>query len=178
MDVLAHSLWTNIMYKTIPTTRGNKKLTLWGIAFGVLPDLFSFVPIFAYGIYASLFMDKSFFSGAPGSDVPFYNYASESYNYTHSLIIWLAVTLIVWAILKKFPFVLLGWALHIVIDIFSHTDEYFPTPFLFPLSHFKVSIISWGHPVFMAINYALLVILYIFVIPKLKKRNNNNIVPN
>jgi hypothetical protein len=172
MDVLAHGLWTNIMYKVIPQTRSNKKITLWGIVFGILPDFLSFGPVIAYTIFAWIFLSQPFLSEPPGPDLPFYGFAEVMYNYTHSLVVWIAVSAIVWAILKKFPWIFLGWVLHILIDIFSHTDAYFATPFLFPLSDFKVSIISWAHPVFILINYGLLLILYFFVIPKLTKQTS------
>ncbi|HYE22547.1 MAG TPA: metal-dependent hydrolase, partial [Verrucomicrobiae bacterium] len=145
MDVLAHGLWTNIMYKVIPQTRNNCRTTLWGIAFGVLPDLVSFAPFFLYYLYRILFTGQKFIFGPPAfPDNPLFKYASESYNYTHSFVIWLAVAVVVWLFLKRFPWILLGWALHIFIDIFTHTEEFFATPFLFPLSDFKVSVISWG----------------------------------
>jgi hypothetical protein len=172
MDVFAHGLWTNIMYKAIPATRSSKKITYWGIAFGILPDLFSFVPVFIYAIYASIFRGQAFLAGPPDSSNPFFNYAAESYNYTHSAVIWVFVLFIVWAIIKKFPWILLGWGLHIGIDIFSHTEQYFATPFLFPLSGFKISAVSWAHPIFMAINYSILILLYLFVIPKVTKRTS------
>ncbi len=174
MDVLAHGLWTNIMYKVIPDTRNNRKLTYWGIAFGILPDLVAFTPIFIYGIYSSIFLHQRFWSGPPGSETPFYQYAVEAYNYSHSLVIWTAVLFVVWLLMRKFPWIMLGWALHILIDIFSHTDQYFATPFLFPISRFKISLISWGHPVFMAINYSLLIILYAWLIPKLINKKAGN----
>ena len=173
MDILAHGLWTNVMYKAIPETRNNRKLTYWGIAFGLLPDLVSFTPVFIYGLYALIFKHQAFFAGPPGPDNPFFNYAVQSYNYTHSIVIWLAATILLWIILKKFPIIMLGWALHIFIDIFSHTEAFFATPFLFPISGFKISIVSWAHPVFMLINYSLLIILYLFVIPKIAKRTSS-----
>lgn len=172
MDVLAHGLWTNVMYKLIPATKSSKKITYWGVAFGILPDLMSFTPVFVYAIYAAIFLKQPFLAGPPGESSPFFQYATESYNYTHSIVIWAAVVGLIWIIIRRFPWVLLGWVLHIVIDIFSHTEEFFATPFLFPLSGFKISAVSWAHPVFMLINYGLLVVLYLFVIPKITKRTS------
>jgi membrane-bound metal-dependent hydrolase YbcI (DUF457 family) len=157
------------MYKAIPQTRNKRIITYWGIAFGVLPDLVSFTPVFIYAFYTSLFRHQPFLAGPPGTDNIFFGYASQSYNYTHSLVIWAAVVMIVFALTKKFPWILLGWFLHIFIDIFTHTEQFFATPFLFPLSGFKVSVISWAHPVFMAINYSSLLVLYFLVLPKIWK---------
>jgi len=103
----------------------------------------------------------------------FSDYAIISYNYTHSIFVWLLVTLLIWAVIKKFPWVLLAWGLHITIDVFSHTFDFFSTPFLFPFSNFEISIIAWSHPVFMLINYSLLLILYLVVLPKFKKKKTD-----
>lgn len=170
MDILAHGLWTNVMYRTIPSTRNSRKLILWGVTFGVLPDLVSFSWLLLERFYFVLF------AGEPVAFAPanFYSYktaefAAVSYNYTHSIIIWLLVLGLVWLMIKKFPWVLLGWGLHILIDIFSHTIDFFATPFLFPLSSFQISVIDWTHPIFMIVNYVLLLVLYLIVLPRTKR---------
>lgn len=172
MDVLAHSLWTNLMYRSLPPTKNNKKVVWWGIAFGVIPDLVSFTPIFIAFAQALITGSASFGGGRP--DFPqgvFAHYAATSYNYTHSFVIFLIAAVLLWIVLRKFPWVILGWGLHIFIDIFSHTKEFYATPFLFPLSDFKVSVFSWGHPIFMSVNYTALILVYIFLIPRVTKRN-------
>ena len=68
---------------------------------------------------------------------------------------------------------MLGWALHVLIDIPTHPDFY-NTPFLFPLSDFKNTHgVSWAHPVFMAINYGLLIAAYIGIYIYQKKKYGN-----
>ena len=170
MDVLAHSLWTNLMYKAIPATRNDRKTTWWGIAFGVLPDFASFTPIFIWYFYQILTGKMSSPNGRPDFDsMPLADLTHTLYNFTHSFVIFLFAMFVVWAIWKKFPWFLLGWGLHISIDIFTHTKEFFVTPFLYPISDFGVNGIPWSHPVFMAINYSLLLILYLLLIPAVRK---------
>ncbi|MBX4204997.1 MAG: hypothetical protein KW788_02280, partial [Candidatus Doudnabacteria bacterium] len=135
MDILAHGLWTNIMYKSLPATRNDRKTVLWGILFGILPDLISFTPIFVVYFFGLILGRASVRFGPPDSTTALYSYALNSYNYTHSLVIWTAGLLLAWLILRRFPWVSLGWLLHILIDLFTHPD-YFRTPFLFPLSNF------------------------------------------
>jgi hypothetical protein len=160
------------MYKVIPPTKDNKKTTYWGIFFGVFPDLVAFTPVFVYIFYRWIFQGLKFEFIRPedGGSIPLDGLSHHLYNFSHSLVIWAVVLAIVWIIIKRFPWVLLGWALHICIDIFTHTSEFYPTPFLFPLSKFHVSGVSWAEPVFMAVNYGALVILYLFLIPKITKR--------
>ena len=169
MDTLSHGLWTNIMYKMIPITRNDRKTTLWGIAFGVLPDLISFTPFFAFYFWQLI-------SGAVKFGRPDFEqnaltiYAEQSYNYTHSLVIWLAMFGVVFLIYRKVPWILFGWLLHIVIDIFTH-PTFYQTPFLFPISGFKNDYaISWAHPVFMIINYTALLFFYICILPRIKRK--------
>jgi len=177
MDVLAHGLWTNVMYKAIPQVRHNRKIVLWGIALGVLPDLVSFVPVFLELFYKIITKSASFGSGRPDFDsFGFGQYAAASYNYTHSLVVWIIAVALAFAVYRKFPWILLGWGLHIGIDIFSHTKEFYATPFLFPLSDFKVSAVPWSHPVFMIVNYGLLFIMYLFVIPKFSNKKSANVI--
>ena len=173
MDVLAHGLWTNVMYKLIPETRNNKKTTWWGIFFGVFPDLVAFTPVFAYIFYRGIFL-HTWIRFAPPEDtnqtIPLDQLTHHLYNFSHSLVIWLIVFVLVWLLFRKTPWVLLGWALHICIDIFSHSSQFFPTPFLFPISKFYVNGIPWAEPVFMIVNYSALVLLYIFLIPRIKRK--------
>jgi hypothetical protein len=175
MDILAHSLWTNLMYKAIPETRKDKKTTWWGIFFGIFPDLVAFTPVFAYIFYRGIFLHQ-WIRFAPPEDssqvIPLDQLTHHLYSFSHSLVIWAAVFGITWLVLKKLPWPLLGWALHICIDIFSHSSQFYPTPFLFPLSKFHVNGWPWADPWFIIINYGSLLIVYILIVPRLKKKFN------
>src|SRR4051812_8308235 len=118
MDVLAHSLWTNVMYEMIPQTKSQKKMTRWGIFFGVFPDIVAFTPIWVYVFYDWIFRGHLFKFARPedGGAFPLENLTSHLYQFSHSLVIWAVVVIITWIIIRKFPLVLLGWALHIGID--------------------------------------------------------------
>lgn len=96
----------------------------------------------------------------PGS-IP--NYVYTLYNFTHSFLIFALIFGVVWFLRKKPYWLLAGWGLHIFIDIFSHTEKFFPTPFLFPISNFHVSLTSWGNPIFMIINYSALIGVYFWL---------------
>jgi hypothetical protein len=68
-----------------------------------------------------------------------------------------AVTTLVsrWAVLS-----MLGWLLHILIDIVTHSLSYYATPFLWPLSDFCVDGIAWWTPWFWMVTYAALALVY------------------
>jgi hypothetical protein len=51
--------------------------------------------------------------------------------------------------------ILAAWGLHILIDIPTHSLALFPTPFLWPVSDFKVNGIGWDNPIILAIDIAM-----------------------
>lgn len=169
MDIFAHALWTNIVY--FKKYKAEVRNRFIAVAFGVVPDLLSFVPFFVYAIFSR----KEFFD-LMGSGVGVARYASESYNYTHSIVFFALVFILIGLGRKiwKKSFVywpIFGWLLHILIDIPSHRGFY-ETPFLFPLSGYKFSHgVSWGHPVFMIINYSALAAVYLVWFLVLRKKN-------
>ncbi len=151
MDILSHALWTNLILKELPPLeRGT------AIAFGELPDLISFSFILTRHFIRKITSIKE----PPLSDMP--KYVFSLYNLTHSLIVWLGVFLFLMIIgLDWWALAFLGWGIHIILDIFTHTDDYFPTPIFWPLSKFHFSGIRWSNKWFMFANYCLLLILYL-----------------
>ena len=161
MDVFAHGLWTYAIYY-------KKKYRLLATLFGVAPDLFAFGFFFLHNLITnSLSLSRPSVSSIP-------EYVFMGYNFSHSLVIFFFVVGIVYFITREIPWVMGGWLLHILIDIPSHTREFFPTPFLWPISSFKISGISWGNKYFMITNYTALILVYAFyVIPNLKRSKKN-----
>jgi len=159
MDIFAHALWTNVVY--YKNYKNNLKDRLWAVFFGIMPDLISFVPATLYAFFHS---GKDNFVNMSNSQLWVFTWARESYNITHSLVTLALVIAVVLAIRKgKMYWPLLGWGLHIGIDIFTH-PSFYQTPFLYPLSGFKNNYaISWSEPVFMLVNYTAIAVLYILI---------------
>ena len=151
MDTLAHGLWTNVIYQ-----RQRAADRWWAIFFGVAPDLFSFGPFFVTRL-----IDNAWPAGRPSlASIPVY--VSIIYSYTHSIVIWLIVfgLVVLWR-RGRVWWPLSAWLVHILVDIGTHTYEFFPTPFLFPLSSWKINAINWADPTFMIVNYSLLLLAYL-----------------
>jgi hypothetical protein len=158
MDVFAHGLWTNAVF--YPKYRRNKKQLLLSVFFGVVPDIISFAPLLVYSLLSGLQFGRGAFGDSAHWTV---QYAVQSYNFGHSAVSFVVVLGIIFLFTRKIYWPLFAWLLHIVIDIFTH-PEFFSTPFLYPLSNFKNHHgISWAHPTFMVINYALIIIVYILI---------------
>lgn len=156
MDILSHGLWGGITLG-----RENKKKFWWSFTFGIAPDLFSF-GIFTGMTILGLVSSPDWSSGPPPeSEIP--SYVHILYKFTHSLVIFSAVFLAVWLIQKKTFLPMLAWGVHILMDIPTHSTEFFPTPFLWPFfDNIRFSGISWGHPIIFIPNAALLLVLYLW----------------
>lgn len=155
MDIISHGLYGGVAF-------GRKTKVSYAKAFffGVMPDLFSFGILFIFSIL-SLASGPDFRSGPPDpASIPAYVHAL--YNVTHSLVIAGFVIGLVRLIRGKFLPELFAWPLHILVDIPTHSSEFFPTPFLWPISNFHVDGISWGTPYIFFPNLALLVGLYLW----------------
>lgn len=151
MDILSHALWTNLVFKEIPPQQ-----RAWIISFGILPDMISFS-----FITVKLFIQKTMhFEAPPLESMP--PHVFKLYKFTHSLVIWLGIFLLLKLLgLAWLSLAFLGWGFHIILDIFTHTDSFFPTPIIWPFSDFHFSGINWSNKWFMLFNYLLLVFLYL-----------------
>lgn len=152
MDILAHFLWTFAIFFRIKKER-------WRAGFfGVMPDMLSFGPHLVLSLIAgSLAFGKPNIASIPDS-------VFFLYDLTHSLVIFIFVMVIIYFVFRRVYWFMLGWGLHILIDIPTHSKEFFATPFLWPVSDFRVDGISWGAPWFMIVNYAALVIVYWYLL--------------
>jgi hypothetical protein len=168
MDIFAHALWTNALARAAVENKEKEKKGLilklgWTTFWGIFPDLFAFTISFILGIYSLITTGAMAFGrGAVTGGL-----APTLYQYSHSLVIWALVFGIVWLIYKRPRWELLGWALHILIDIPSHAGGFYLTPFLFPISDYRFTHgVSWGNPIFMAINYSALLITWGYILIK------------
>jgi membrane-bound metal-dependent hydrolase YbcI (DUF457 family) len=109
-----------------------------------------------------------------------------AYNYTHSLVIFLIGFIVVNLVINLVRYLkdkrdykfyvfwpMLGWLLHILLDIPTHPDFYH-TPFLWPVSNYRYTGgIAWSHPTFMVFNYGLLILAYIGIYLYQKRKYEN-----
>ena len=67
------------------------------------------------------------------------------------------VTAVVWLVTRSLWVPLLGWWAHIVIDVFTHSAEFYPSPVLYPFTRQGFDGIAWNSPWFMLGNYAAII---------------------
>ena len=150
MDVFSHGLWGGLLLG-----RSNKKLFIWSFIFGIAPDLITFGWFFIFNFNKSY--QKHTINNQIITDIP--NYIFELYNLTHSLIPILTVIAIIFVWQKKIIMPLLAWPLHILMDIPTHSLNFFPTPFAWPLFDLKINGIPWSHPLIFIPNWIALIII-------------------
>lgn len=164
MDFLSHGLWGGIALG-----RTSRRSFWLAFGFGMAPDLCSFGLVFADGL---LTHGLDFFNGLghPPDAAQIPAYVHQLYNATHSLLVFALVFALVWW-LRKRPLMELGaWGLHIVVDIFTHSTKFFPTPFLWPLSDAHVDGVPWSEPGIFFTNIGLLVGVYAWFFIRRRKR--------
>jgi uncharacterized membrane protein len=84
------------------------------------------------------------------------------YNGTHSILVFAVCFAAVWFLLKRPALEMLGWAIHIFIDVFTHSGL-FAIKFLWPLSSVHLDGKPWETPWFLAANYLALASVYLWI---------------
>src|SRR5262245_42636820 len=64
----------------------------------------------------------------------------------HSAVVAAAVTLAVWLATRSIWIPLFGWWSHIVIDVFTHSRDFYPVPVLYPFSDWGFNGLAWNTP--------------------------------
>lgn len=180
MDILAHGIWAGTAAKAI-NKKSNKPLSIFKTAFwGIFPDLFAFTITFVWLFWKLIFGDISFTdipkpeTGEPPAafnQFPIFKLSLNLYNISHSAIVFMAVFGIIFIIFHRPIWELFGWLFHIIIDIPTHSYQFYPTPFLWPFSDWKFNGFSWGTPWFLILNYSAIIIVF-WILRKKKFKPN------
>ena len=151
MDTLSHALWGKGLF-------GYRKYRWFSFLFGVIPDLLSFGLYFLFNLLINPSPMK--FGKPELSEIP--EWVFVLYDFSHSLIIATLFILIVYKINKDFCFPMLAWPFHIVLDFFTHSVQYFPTPILWPISDYRFDGIPWSNKYVMLVNVIGIFLVFIY----------------
>ena len=151
MDTLSHALYGKGFF-------GYRKYRWTSFLFGALPDLSSF------GVY---FLGQLFYNfnglknGRPSiEEIPIW--VVELYNISHSLITAFVLIVIVYFIKKDLTWPMLAWPVHIIVDLFTHSIEFFPTPIFWPLSNYRFDGIPWSNIYVFTTNIVLIFLIFFY----------------
>ncbi len=154
MDTISHALWGKGLF-------GYRKYKWLPLFFGAIPDLASFGIYFLYNLIVNPTTMKM---GKPElSEIP--SWVFSLYNFTHSLIIAILFIFIAYILKRDFCVSMLAWPFHIILDFFTHSIEYFPTPILWPISNYRFDGIPWSNQYIMIGN-----IICIFLVFNYRRR--------
>jgi hypothetical protein len=149
MDGFSHAAWGYLLWYDSPYT--------WlAMLACVLPDLISVVPPAAAALVKNKFSWDAAFHA---KNLPRWArvYKQITFPVMHSLV----VSCVVWgatAIVWSPQWWLLGWPLHVLIDIFTHPREK-ATPYLWPLKTKEVHGVRWWSKSFLAANTIALIVI-------------------
>ncbi|MBS3107767.1 zinc dependent phospholipase C family protein [Candidatus Woesearchaeota archaeon] len=161
MDPLSHLLWVYLAVKFGLVHALNIKYFL---IFSLFPDI-SYIPFWIYHFkkaYRNLgnmvSPTKDMIQNTPWI-------INKFYFLFHSIPFILFFSLVVGLIfgLQMFFTVLLGWGIHVILDVFSH-EGFWATKILYPFSNKSYDFLPWYNSKrFNVVNMALLFFGYLFV---------------
>ena len=155
MDTVSHALWGKGLF-------GYRKYKWFPLFFGAIPDIASFGVYFLFNLIVNPATMKW---GKPELlEIP--SWVFSLYNISHSLIIAIIFILIAYIFKRDFYFPMLAWPFHIILDFFTHSIEYFPTPIFWPISNYRFDGIPWSNSYIIIGNIVCIFLLFIY------KKNN------
>ncbi len=166
MDVVAHTLWAAAgavaVHRRRPLSRGTVAAEL---VLAALPDVMHLLPIAAWWALCdcSFAAVRGYALASPGQE-PWLPPIVELWSHhlhcvMHSAPVAGLVTALAWAVRRVFWLPLLGWWSHLVIDVFTHSADYYAVPVLYPFTESGFDGIAWTTPWFMVLDYAALVLV-------------------
>lgn len=179
MDIVAHTLWAGLGAAWLARRRRDvtRKTVAATMALAALPDVIQMLPVLAWwgaggGSWAAV---QAFAIAMPGREPVIPEWVSWwSHNIhciAHSAVIAAGATLVCWAWRRTLWLPLLGWWSHIVIDVFTHSADYYPSPVLYPFTERGFDGIAWITPWFMALNYLALTIAGLALLVRARRRS-------
>jgi hypothetical protein len=171
MDVIAHALWAGAAAQWL-RHRGRSvsgRMVAATVVVAVLPDVVPLAPAVAWSFSepAPLQFLYENITALPGEgpEVPAFVHALSHHLHCilHSVIVAGAASALLWWARPRLALPLLGWWLHIALDIPTHSDDYYAVPFLYPITYWGVNGVAWTEPWLLALNYLALAGAYLWL---------------
>jgi membrane-bound metal-dependent hydrolase YbcI (DUF457 family) len=170
MDTLSHALWAGAVGVVAQRVKLIDNRTIGAIvAFAALPDVIHLAPIviwvlFGDGTIAVLYLYAIALPGRePAMPAIVEQLAHHFHCILHSAVVASGVTLITLLAWCALWIPLLGWWSHIVLDVFTHSAEYYPSPVLYPFSDRGFDGLACNRPIYLILNYVLLAGIYLWL---------------
>lgn len=171
MDIVAHALWAGIGVALLRRRRPiSPAVAVATVGLAAVPDVLHLLPIGFWwalgdGPWSTLW---SYAVAVPGREpaLPILVNALSHHLHCimHSAIVAGVVTLLAWSLRRLVWIPLMGWWSHILIDVFTHSTDYYPSPVLYPITQRGFDGIAWNAPWFMVLNYLALGLVGIWLV--------------
>jgi len=141
-----------------------------------LPDLMHMLPVAAWALFNRLPAEFMTYVRALPERVQPLPESVELWSHHlhcifHSGVIAMAVTLVAWRWSRVLWLPLAGWWSHILIDVFTHSDDFFPSPVLYPLTYRGFDGLAWNTPWFVFANYSALAFVWVWLLATRRERD-------
>lgn len=164
MDIVAHALWAGLGIAAAQRcgARVSRRAAVATVALAVLPDLAQLLPLVAAALFRGdgVRVVSAYAAALPGFDAtlpPEIRLALHHLHCAmHSAVIAALVTALLWLARRGFWWPLVGWWSHIVIDVFTHSADFYPSPVLYPFTERGFDGVAWNAPLALAANYLAL----------------------
>ena len=165
MDIVAHGLWAGVGVAAVarrwPVSR---RAALATVALAMVPDLAQLLPLLGAALWRGdgVRVLSAYVAALPGFEPtlpPPVALAVHHLHCTmHSAIVAAAVTVIVSAARRSLWWPLAGWWSHVVIDVFTHSADFYPSPVLYPFTERGFDGMAWNSPLALVANYLALLL--------------------
>ncbi len=159
MEIVAHGLWASAVAILANRSSMPRVRVGWAVWWTAFPDVLAFGPSAVAGAWLRVAGGASAGS-ADGNILPHVHIGLPLYEAGHSLIVFLVVFALPTILARHVLFELLGWLLHIAIDIPTHSLRYYATRFLWPVSDYRIDGIAWWTPWLWATTYGALAVVF------------------
>lgn len=180
MDFVAHTLWAAAAAAMLHRRRSLSRSTVVAaLVLAALPDVLHLLPVAGWWLFGDGSLEdlRGYVVAVPGREPglpPLIQLWSHHLHCVmHSAPVAALVTAALWAVRRAFWLPLLGWWSHIVIDVFTHSADYYAVPVLYPFTQRGFDGIAWITPWFMVLNYATLATVGVWLLTSKKRQDRS-----
>ena len=168
MDIVAHALWAAAGGRWLEAKAVIDGRTFWGVvALAVAPDVVPMLPVVAHAAVRPnpLQFLIAYVTATPATE-PALPALVQAWTHhlhcaVHSIVVLFGLTALLGLVRRRFPCILAGWWLHVLLDVPTHSADYYGVPIFYPLSERTFDGIAWTDPWLLVVNYLLLAAAFI-----------------
>jgi len=170
MDIVAHGLWAGIGVSAASRYWAlDRKTAIATVLAAMVPDVIQLLPFVGRVLFDAdgVKVLTAYVTALPGME-PALPPAVASLTHhlhciMHSAVVAGVVTALYWIVMRSLRLPLLGWWSHIVIDVFTHSADFYPVPVLYPFTERGFDGLAWNTPWFMVANYLVIACAIVYL---------------